>query len=83
MGVIICLEVFFIVETFFSLGVDKRSLKGLPVFLLDHDFRSRVHLFMTLIKLFVFMQHNTMLVGNGKHLLDTSGDLLLILRLFL
>ena len=56
LSLIISLEWLLIVITFLMFSRYQRSLQCLSILLLIHDFCSRVHFFMRLVKLFIFVQ---------------------------
>jgi hypothetical protein len=80
---VVCLQVLLVIVAFFSFSGDEGSLQSLPVFLLDHDFGSRVHLLVALIEFLVLMQDDSMLVCDWENLLNALRELLLLIWVFL
>jgi hypothetical protein len=79
---VVGLQVLFVVEAFIGFSGDERSLQRLPIFLLDHDLCSGVHLLMALIELLILVQDDAMFIGHWQDLLNALRHFLLVILAF-
>ena len=82
-GFIVGVEMLIMIIKFLLFFGNDRSLEGLSVFLLDHDFSLRIHFLMRLIVFLILMQDHSMLIGCMDNFLMIGLSLLLGFILFI
>ena len=72
LSLIVRLQVLLIIIALICLCGHQRSLQGLSILLLYLDLSPGIHLLVALVKLFILVQDDPVLIGNWQHLLDAS-----------
>ena len=72
LSLIVRLQVLLIIIALIRLCGHQWSLQGLSILLLYLDLSPGIHLLVALVKLFILVQDDPVLIGNWQHLLDAS-----------